>query len=130
MQARLMVLHEKLVADLTEPFRFDLAMHHIPLYLYGRYCKYARDISQSPWALLEGVPTAEETEDPDSEAPDTVTASAGTGQKGRGNVEDIIGMAVKVHLGAEQVKLHACGREDIDVRCLGEYSVSLLCSLQ
>lgn len=40
-------------------------------------------------------------------------------RKGRCSVEEIISAAVSAVLGASDCRMHACGREDIDVRCLG-----------
>ena len=41
-------------------------------------------------------------------------------RKGRCSVEEIINSVVKEHLQAAECRMHPCGREDIDVRCLGE----------
>lgn len=40
-------------------------------------------------------------------------------RKGRNSVEEIVSSAVKKVSGCSECRLHACGREDIDVRCLG-----------
>ena len=40
-------------------------------------------------------------------------------RKGRNSVEELIGEAIKGPLKCSSSRLHACGREDIDVRCLG-----------
>lgn len=40
-------------------------------------------------------------------------------RKGRSSVEEIINSAVKAALLAADCRMHPCGREDIDVRCLG-----------
>ena len=40
-------------------------------------------------------------------------------RKGRYSVEEFISEAVQFVLGATSCRMHACGREDIDVRCLG-----------
>ena len=41
-------------------------------------------------------------------------------RKGRCSVEEIISAAVAQRLHGSECRMHACGREDIDVRCLGE----------
>lgn len=129
MRTRIMDLHKELTEKNQTVIKMDTYMHHIPIYLYGRYCKYARDVSQSPWALFEGMTGGagdDEVDEgrgkDDAMGNDTNLEASASGmvQKGRGNVEDIVGHAVKTYIGAEQVKLHACGREDIDVRCLGK----------
>lgn len=66
------------------------------IYLLGRYRKLARDVPQSAWSV--GV---------DSQ------------RKGRNSVDEIIAHAVNTVLSSTACKMHACGREDIDVRCLG-----------
>ncbi|RYY84266.1 hypothetical protein EON63_09620 [archaeon] len=117
---------------------YVLDIFHVPLYVYGRYCKYARDVPQSPWLLSEdddgvgggGCKSSDDTvgddgEDEDGDGNgDKGDGSAVVSQKGRDSIEEIVGYAVKKIIGGEDtlVKLHACGREDIDVRCLGEYS--------
>lgn len=82
-----------------------------PVYLFGRYNKYARDISQSPWTLSDGADVGKPI------------AADGDGEeevrKGRTSVEEIVGGAVQEVFGARECHLHACGREDIDVRMLG-----------
>lgn len=111
--ARTKHLYEQAASDQVALLKPRLKIHYTPIYLYGRYCKYARDVSQSPWALAADSGGGGEGDDPDD-------LRSGPSQKGRGSVEDIIGQAVRDVLGAEQVKLHGCGREDIDVRCLGK----------
>jgi tRNA pseudouridine synthase 10 len=72
------------------------AVHSIPrpIYLLGRYRKLARDVPQSRWTL-------------------------GDERKGRNSVEEIISDVLVECLQAKSCKMHPCGREDIDVRCLG-----------
>lgn len=60
----------------------------------GRYCKYSRECSQSPWCV-DGKTTR------------------------HGSVEEHISNSVKHFFGAEVGILHGSGREDIDVRMLG-----------
>lgn len=71
--------------------------YRCPNYILGRYRKLSRDVPQSPWMI-------------------------GDDRKGRSSIEEIIGEAISIHLGTNiPTKLHGCGREDIDVRCLGEF---------
>ena len=65
-----------------------------PVYLLGRYRKLARDVPQARWTL-------------------------GDERKGRSSVEEIVSEAIAACLQAKGCKMHPCGREDIDVRCLG-----------
>ena len=53
--------------------------------------------------------------------PDCTAPPSQKRRKGRNSVEEIIAEAVAVSLGAPagSVTMHACGREDIDVRMLG-----------
>jgi hypothetical protein len=83
----------------------SINLQPLPLYLLGRYRKFARDVPQSAWAISgSGGDGAD---------------GAGEERKGRNSVEEIITAQVKADLQAKDVKMHACGREDIDVRCLG-----------
>jgi len=77
-----------------------------PVYIYGRYKKYVRDIPQTRW-------------------PCRACGGIGchvcnyTGKKYAESVEELIGKhALKSFLG-ERTKFHGAGREDIDVRMLG-----------
>jgi len=129
-------------------FRWTVSSTACPVYLLGRYRKLARDVPQSPWTVSvngkgedaeDEAPTkAARTESPptldttDATAMDTdpeggKPASRGVisyARKGRCSVEEIINSVVKEFLQAEEVRMHPCGREDIDVRCLGECMMS------
>jgi tRNA pseudouridine synthase 10 len=85
------------------------------VFIKGRYCKYARDLSQTPWVVDKG----------------TVRLGNDT------SVEEIIGEVAARHCAAvwapgqlagdgddaaavqPRFKFHAAGREDVDVRMLG-----------
>jgi hypothetical protein len=111
-----------------------------PIYLLGRsarpsscvlpsnrYRKYSRDISQALWTLGSSGDGAEDDEggedggvdaaDADPSDPDSVKAQRK--RKGRGSVEEIIQEAVNRTLLSRSCRMHPCGREDIDVRMLG-----------
>lgn len=104
-------------------FRWQVRATRVPLYIMGRYLKYARDVPQSPWYLEEddsGV-TAQDisaSEPTEVSAPEPET-DHDTHRKGRASIEEIISEAVMHFVTAESCTLHACGREDIDVRMLG-----------
>jgi tRNA pseudouridine(54/55) synthase len=71
------------------------SIRRCPSYILGRYLKLARDVPQSRWMI-------------------------GEERKGRASVEEIISEAICEVLDSKTAcKLHGCGREDIDVRCLG-----------
>eukprot|EP01041_Mallomonas_annulata_P009805 gene9805-20394_t len=59
----------------------------------------------------------------DSNIEDDGTGNGGTGngkvRKGRTSIEEVVARAVMCVLGAKGCRLHGCGREDIDVRMLG-----------
>lgn len=80
--------------DLHQRMHFDITHNISPIYILGRYLKYSRDLPQSPWLV-------------------------GETREMKSSIEDIIGSAIKLVLHNESSKLHGCGREDIDVRCLG-----------
>ena len=68
------------------------------LLVHGRYLKLSREVSQSPWSIKE-----EET-----------------GKKIE-NVQNMLGEAIRDEIfGADEVLLHGSGREDIDVRMVGQ----------
>jgi tRNA pseudouridine synthase 10 len=85
--------------------RADARARAAPVYLFGRYIKLSRKHCQSRWHCSEcrgkGCPLC--------------------GGSGRNypSVEDELASAVVPAFGAEECTLHACGREDVDVRCLG-----------
>lgn len=84
------------VAGITQ---LNVSFSQAKFYLLGRYCKLSRDVPQSAWTM-------------------------GGERKGRASVEEIICAQVKYGLRARlgncgDCAMHACGREDIDVRCLG-----------
>jgi hypothetical protein len=76
-----------------------------------RYNKFARDVPQSPWSLtLTGT---DESNDADIEAGDDPS------RIGRNSIEEIIASYFFKETGCDACTLHGCGREDIDVRCVG-----------
>lgn len=82
-----------------EPASLLVRVVRNPVYLLGRYLKLSRDVPQSQWTISSG-------------------ADAGV-RRGRASVEEIISEAVVCVLQAARCSMHACGREDIDVRMLG-----------
>ncbi|KAJ1980662.1 putative tRNA pseudouridine synthase Pus10 [Dimargaris xerosporica] len=72
----------------------DVGFSHGSLYLAGQYNKYARDISQTPFA-------------------------ADGRQLAQTSVSEIIGQPAQLVFKADEVKFVASGREDMDVRMLG-----------
>ncbi|GAB9465717.1 hypothetical protein Gpo141_00003115 [Globisporangium polare] len=65
-----------------------------PVYLQGRYLKFKRGLSQTPW-VLEGV------------------------RMGESSVEEAIGDIALPFFRGSGYKFHTAGREDVDVRMLG-----------
>ncbi|KAJ1431001.1 hypothetical protein B484DRAFT_45470 [Ochromonadaceae sp. CCMP2298] len=115
-----------------------------PVYLLGRYRKLARDVPQAAWTVSTNA-AAGDGEDRDrdgderdesnnknsnsnSNNKDFNSRSSKTAdpsreiryeRKGRCSVEEIVSHALQTYLPADAVRLHPCGREDINVRCLG-----------
>jgi tRNA pseudouridine synthase 10 len=79
-------------------------------YASFRYNKFSRDVPQSPWSL---TPTGNE------EANDDIEVGDDPSRKGRNSVEEIIAFYFFKEVECSACTLHGCGREDIDVRCLG-----------
>eukprot|EP01028_Stygiella_incarcerata_P011824 TRINITY_DN691_c0_g2_i1.p2 TRINITY_DN691_c0_g2~~TRINITY_DN691_c0_g2_i1.p2 ORF type:complete len:520 (+),score=155.97 TRINITY_DN691_c0_g2_i1:102-1661(+) len=66
-----------------------------PLWIGGRYCKFARGVSQSPWSFGDG------------------------GKKIVGSVQEFLERTFIPHFQSKKCVFSASGREDIDVRMLG-----------
>lgn len=98
-------------------YEFDLDSFFPPIYVLGRYNKYARDVPQSPWSLtstpFQYQPNSnDDTGEDEGDIPDE-------DRKGRYSVEEIIASYIYEATSCHACTLHGCGREDIDVRCLG-----------
>uniref|UniRef100_K3X1C6 tRNA pseudouridine(55) synthase n=1 Tax=Globisporangium ultimum (strain ATCC 200006 / CBS 805.95 / DAOM BR144) TaxID=431595 RepID=K3X1C6_GLOUD len=72
----------------------ELVIERDPVYLQGRYLKFKRGLSQSPW-VLDGV------------------------RMGESSVEECIGDIALPYFRGASYKFHTAGREDVDVRMLG-----------
>jgi tRNA U54 and U55 pseudouridine synthase Pus10 len=129
--------------DTTDDYRvkWDVSLEACPIYLLGRYRKLARDVPQSEWTVtsknydhLNDVDDDHANEstgdDHSSVLPDIIrrddlsrvhTELLKHERKGRYSVEEIVTSAITSYLGIEktQCRIHPCGREDINVRCLG-----------
>ncbi|XP_054158765.1 tRNA pseudouridine synthase Pus10-like [Oppia nitens] len=66
-----------------------------PIYIAGRYQKYSRHLSQTPWILDDGSRLMDDS------------------------VQDIIDRGVRQHVVCDELRFSASGREDVDVRMLG-----------
>lgn len=80
-------------ADLTG-FSVDIVFRNEPIFVAGRYCKYSRTLSQTPW-ILNGVALFESS------------------------VQEKIENGFKSLIGYDSFKFSSSGREDVDVRMLG-----------
>ena len=79
----------------TRPCTYSISFLHTPLFVGGRYCKYSRELPQTPW-VVDGVRKAETS------------------------VQELICGHIQTLAGASQVKFSSSGREDCDVRMLGD----------
>jgi len=77
-----------------------------PVFVYGRYCKYTRDLPQARWLCLSCGGRG-------------CDRCGGTGRIRVNSVEEIIATPLLAAMRAEGSKMHATGRQDIDVRMLG-----------
>jgi tRNA pseudouridine synthase 10 len=87
--------------------RFDRVVLDVaPLFVYGRYRKFSRDLPQTRWLCREcrgkGCPRCQ-----------------GKGRMYESSVQDLIGPVVMRHARGEEDFFHGMGREDIDARMLG-----------
>ncbi|XP_072032498.1 tRNA pseudouridine synthase Pus10-like [Amphiura filiformis] len=76
------------------PCSIEVMCSHGSIYIAGRYMKYSRKLSQSPW-VVDGQ------------------------RKTESSVEELICEHTKATLQAEDYKFSSSGREDVDVRTLG-----------
>ncbi|OQR91567.1 tRNA pseudouridine synthase [Achlya hypogyna] len=76
------------------PATLVVTVERSPVYVAGRYLKYQRGLSQTPWVL-------------DGE------------RMGDSSVEEAIGDVIAPEFRAKSYKFHTAGREDVDVRMLG-----------
>ena len=87
--------------------RFDrIVLDVAPLFVYGRYRKFSRELPQTRWICREcrgkGCPRC-----------------GGKGRMYDSSVQDCIGPIVMRHARGEEDFFHGMGREDIDARMLG-----------
>ncbi|HEX9906942.1 MAG TPA: tRNA pseudouridine(54/55) synthase Pus10 [Thermoplasmata archaeon] len=87
--------------------RFDkVTLDVAPLFVYGRYRKFSRELPQTRWPCREcrgkGCPRC-----------------GGRGRMYESSVQDQIGPIVMRYAGGEEDFFHGMGREDIDARMLG-----------
>lgn len=87
-----------------ETFTFELQIR--PVFIFGRYLKRVRNISQTRW--LCGYCNGEGCE-----------VCNFTGKKYVSSVEELIAMPAVRLFKARDAKLHGAGREDVDARMLG-----------
>ncbi|KAN0055716.1 hypothetical protein ACTA71_011599 [Dictyostelium dimigraforme] len=71
-------------------YGYELSFRHEPVYLAGKYNKFVRDLSQTPWEYDDS------------------------------SVQDLICKDIKETFKAESILFTTSGREDIDVRMLGD----------
>ena len=89
--------HMKLLpfqTNYTSQCSIVVSFSHDSIYLAGRYNKYSRALSQTPW-ILDGV------------------------RKADTSVQDLIYIHLQPALRCETVRFSSSGREDVDVRMLG-----------
>uniref|UniRef100_A0A0K0FGU2 tRNA pseudouridine(55) synthase n=1 Tax=Strongyloides venezuelensis TaxID=75913 RepID=A0A0K0FGU2_STRVS len=84
------------MASPTHEVVYSILLEREPVFIAGRYCKFSRSLSQSPWSIGIGVPSIP-----------------------KNSVSELVGDILKEFTQAESYKLLASGREDIDVRMLG-----------
>lgn len=71
-----------------------VTLYHQPLFVGGRYNKYSRELSQTPW-IIDGV------------------------KKTKHSVQELIVPAMQQKFSCKEIKFSSSGREDSDVRMLG-----------
>ena len=92
---------------IVNPFTEEVSLTVNSLYIAGRYRKLVRGIPQSRWLCSQCQGRGCEK-------------CGGTGKLYQESVEEIIGNPMMTAFGGTNFTLHAAGREDIDVRTLGD----------
>ncbi|WKX96803.1 hypothetical protein Q1695_012891 [Nippostrongylus brasiliensis] len=82
----------------TRPCTFSISFERDPVYVAGRYCKYSRSLPQSPWSVED---------------------KAAPKEPGNSVSEKVCDPMAKM-FGASDTRFIASGREDLDVRMLGD----------
>jgi len=83
-------------ASLATPLIYpNVSCTMFALYMAGRYNKYCRELSQTPW-LLDGE------------------------RKTESSVQELLCELLKEKVNCSEYRFSSAGREDVDVRCLGE----------
>jgi tRNA pseudouridine synthase 10 len=103
---RVVDFHHPDVRFVMNPGKDRVEITAAPLFVYGRYVKDARDISQARWHCQRchgrGCPRC-----------------GGTGHRYPMTVEEAIGRPLREQTGATESRIHGAGREDVDARMLG-----------
>lgn len=94
------------VVVLVNPFLEEITLQINPLYVAGRYRKLVRDIPQSIWLC------------PSCRGSGCEKCNS-TGKKYSESIEEIVGRPFLDTTGGVKTSFHSSGREDIDVRMLG-----------
>jgi len=94
------------VVVLVNPFLEEITLQINPLYVAGRYRKLVRDIPQSMWLC------------PSCRGSGCEKCNS-TGKKYSESIEEIVGRPFLDTTGGVKTSFHSSGREDIDVRMLG-----------
>ncbi len=91
---------------MIDPFNNELSLEVSSLYFSGRYRKLVRGLPQSRWLCRHCQGRG-------------CTRCEGTGKLYQESVEEFIGVPAMSVAGGAGYRLHASGREDVDVRTLG-----------
>ncbi|CAD6196686.1 unnamed protein product [Caenorhabditis auriculariae] len=81
----------------TKKCTYKLEFERDPIYIAGRYCKFSRSLPQSPWSEEKDAP-----------------------REPGNSVSEKVCDVLKTEFGASDSRFITSGREDIDVRMLGE----------
>lgn len=118
----------------------DIQVSSSPVYIAGAYKKFSRIVSQTPWFIEDGTDPADKKRNvhqrhyhsiatEQSDTPSPIISTQGTekseqepdrNQRTEANVEDVVLKGIKSVFKPEKALFSAGGREDVDVRMLGE----------
>lgn len=102
-----------------QPATLSVAVSVATIWFAGRYNKLSRIVSQTPW-FVDAPAAADAQPDQGNAEDEPETTAFGRQKRTAVSVEDVVVAGIKEVLRPEKVTFTAGGREDVDVRMLGQ----------
>jgi tRNA pseudouridine synthase 10 len=106
------------VLCLLEIERETVELQVNPAFVYGRYKKLERDVSQTEWPCSACGATGKELA-PDGGGEQPCTECGGSGYRYDNSMEGLIAPSVRDTMDGSEGVFHGAGREDVDAKMLG-----------